>query len=206
VQDRADLGQVHATAQGGMHLGVAVPGPLRTRPLGSRRPARRSFGLGGLVAQAGLVAGGGSFDSLGEVVEQMPPVRDLDSKRGTAGGAFGIAAAAVPANHLDTFPPSGKITTPAGLAFMKNNGRSGARSDDHTRARAVAAEEPPDLQLNGDLLAPRSGISQPPPVTAVHPHRPHTTGRAAHPALLALAWIRTDLPARKTRSTARPAS
>ena len=29
-------------------------------------------------------------------------------------------------------PPSGKITTPAGPEFVKNNGSSGARPDDHT--------------------------------------------------------------------------
>jgi hypothetical protein len=44
---------------------------------------------------------GGSFDRVGEVVQQVPPVGDLDGERGAAGGTLGIAAAPVPANHLN---------------------------------------------------------------------------------------------------------
>ena len=39
-------------------------------------------------------------------------------------------------------PPSGKITTPAGPEFVKNNGSSGARPDDHTHAR-ISHPRPP---------------------------------------------------------------
>jgi hypothetical protein len=40
----------------------------------------------------------------------------------------------------------------------------------------------------------------------MNPDGPHAARRAIDPALLVLAWIRTDFPAVKTRSTARPAS
>ena len=44
--------------------------------------------------------GDGPFDGVGEVVQQVPAVGDLDGERGTASSAFGVAAAAVPADHL----------------------------------------------------------------------------------------------------------
>jgi hypothetical protein len=50
--------------------------------------------------QAGAVAGDSALDGFGEVVPQMPPVGDLGGQRGALGCAFGVAAAAVPADDL----------------------------------------------------------------------------------------------------------
>jgi hypothetical protein len=87
VQGGADLGQVQAAPKCGVDRGVAGPGLLRPQPLrccGAGRRLRRS----GLVAQAGFVPGDGPFDGVGEVVQQVPTVGDLDGERGTAGSAF----------------------------------------------------------------------------------------------------------------------
>jgi hypothetical protein len=46
------------------------------------------------------VAGDGLLDVLGEVVPQMPPVRDLDGVRSAAAGRFGVGAGAVAPDHL----------------------------------------------------------------------------------------------------------
>ncbi len=101
MQDGADLGQVQAAAERGVDLGVAGPGLLCARSLSCCRDRRRALARGGLVSQAGLVPGDGPFDCFGEVVQQVPAVGDLDGERCAAGSAFGIAAAAVPADHLD---------------------------------------------------------------------------------------------------------
>jgi hypothetical protein len=44
------------------------------------------------------------LDRLGEVVPQMPAVGDLDRLRCAAGGAVGVEAGAVPADHLGARP------------------------------------------------------------------------------------------------------
>jgi len=100
VQGPADLGDGQAAGQRGVHLGVAVPGPVRALALGWWLDGRCRLGLAGLVAQAGAVPGSGPLDRVGEVVEQVPPVGHLDCERGAAGGAFGVAAAPVAADHL----------------------------------------------------------------------------------------------------------
>jgi hypothetical protein len=96
VQDGADLGQVQAAAK----RGVAGPGLLRAPPFRCWRAGRCYLGRGSLIAQAQFVTGDGPLDSVGEIVQQVPPVRDLDSERGAPGRALGIAATAVPADHL----------------------------------------------------------------------------------------------------------
>jgi hypothetical protein len=103
LQGTADLGDGQAAAQGGVNLAIAVPCLLSTLTFWRCRDARDArLGLGGFAAQAGAVPGGGSFDCVGEVVQQVPAVGDLDGERGAAGGALGVAAAAVAADHLDT--------------------------------------------------------------------------------------------------------
>ena len=56
-------------------------------------------GLGGL-GPAAAVAGHGLLHVLGEVVPQMPAVRDLHGVRRAAAGALGVGAGAVAAHHL----------------------------------------------------------------------------------------------------------
>jgi ethanolamine transporter EutH len=46
------------------------------------------------------MAGDSALDSLVQVVPEMPPVGDLDRERRAFCCAFGVAAAAVPADHL----------------------------------------------------------------------------------------------------------
>ena len=58
------------------------------------------FGLRGWFLQAGAVAGDGPLDGFGQVVPQMPPIRHLDGQRRALRSAFGVAAAAVPADDL----------------------------------------------------------------------------------------------------------
>jgi hypothetical protein len=48
------------------------------------------------------------------------------------------------------------------------------------RARVVATEEPPGLQVNEHFLAAAGGIGQLPLVTAMHPPRHHAAYRAGH--------------------------
>jgi hypothetical protein len=48
-------------------------------------PRRGRLGRGDLFAQAGAVAGGRPLDRLSEIVQQVPPVGDLDGERGAAG-------------------------------------------------------------------------------------------------------------------------
>src|ERR1017187_949061 len=74
---------------------------LCARSLSCCRDHRPALARGGLVSQAGLVPGDGAFDCFGEVVQQVPAVGDLDGERCSAGSTFGVAAAAVPADHLD---------------------------------------------------------------------------------------------------------
>jgi hypothetical protein len=88
-------------------MNLAMPGP---RPRGQAFLRRRrsllswgpGFGLRWWFLQAGAVAGDGTLHRFGQVVPQMPPVSDLDRQRGALGGAFGVAAAAVPADDLHT--------------------------------------------------------------------------------------------------------
>ena len=88
-----------------MDLGVPGPGPRCQASLSGRR-GRRGFwlrpgiGLGTWFLQAGTVAGDRTLDGFGEVVPQVPPVGDLDGQRRALGGAFGVTAAAVPADDL----------------------------------------------------------------------------------------------------------
>jgi hypothetical protein len=81
VQGAADLGDGQAAGERGVDLGVAAAGLLRPLPLRRGWDGRRCLGLGTLVAQAGAVPGGGSLHCVGEVVQQVPPVGHLDSKR-----------------------------------------------------------------------------------------------------------------------------
>jgi hypothetical protein len=56
------------------------------------QPARRGLGLGvglgGFFLQAGAVAGNGPFDGVGQVVQQVPAISDLDGERRAAGCSF----------------------------------------------------------------------------------------------------------------------
>ena len=73
------------------------------RPAGAvetPRPGRVRFGLRWLFLQAGAVPGNPALDSLGQVVPQMPAIRDLGGQRRALGSAFRVAPAAVPADHL----------------------------------------------------------------------------------------------------------
>ena len=88
VQGAADLGDGQAAGQRDVNPGVTVLGLLGTLPLRHCRRIRGCFGLGGFVAQAGAVPRGGPFHRVGEVVQQMPAVGDLDGERGAAGGAL----------------------------------------------------------------------------------------------------------------------
>jgi hypothetical protein len=60
----------------------------------------RGFRVWWRFLQAGAVPGHGTLDGFGKVVPQVPPVGDLDGQRGTLCRAFGVAAAAVPADDL----------------------------------------------------------------------------------------------------------
>src|SRR5229473_3903483 len=86
-----------------MDLGVPGPGPRGQAFLRGRRGLLRpgaGFGLWWWFLQAGAVAGDSTLDSFGQVVPQVPPVRDLGGQRRALGCAFGVAAAAVPADDL----------------------------------------------------------------------------------------------------------
>src|SRR5260370_28862764 len=79
-------------------------GPRGQATLWRRRGRlRRGPGPGlrwGWFLQAGTMAGDGVLDGFGQVVPQMPPIGDLGGQRRALGGAFGVAAAAVPADDL----------------------------------------------------------------------------------------------------------
>lgn len=88
-----------------MNPGIPGTGLDCPRPLSYRR-GRRGLGpwlrLGGFFLQAGAVAGNGPFHGIGQVMQQVPAISDLDRERRAAGGSFGVSAAPVPADHFRT--------------------------------------------------------------------------------------------------------
>jgi hypothetical protein len=66
--------------------GLDCPLPLRSRR--GRRGLGLGVGLGGFFLQAGAVAGNGPFDGVGQVVQQVPAISDLDGERCAAGCSF----------------------------------------------------------------------------------------------------------------------
>ena len=57
-----------------------------------------------------------SFDSITEVVHQVPTIRDLKYVGGAVGGAFGVAAATAPADDLHA--PTGRYERSLAIPAM----------------------------------------------------------------------------------------
>lgn len=98
----ARMGQ--ALGEQGLHSGMPTSGVVRAPP-GGRGPWRgRGFlrGLGCRLLQAAAVPGDHLVDRFGQVVHEVPAVRDLDRVRSAPGGAVGVGTAPVTADDLYT--------------------------------------------------------------------------------------------------------
>jgi DNA invertase Pin-like site-specific DNA recombinase len=134
--------EVTATAQG-VDLGVPWPGHLGSAALltiGRRARLGDRFGLGP-VLEAAAVSTHDPVDGLGEVLQQVETVSDLDRLRRTKPATFGIPARTVTTNHLSAWVSAQPGGEGIGAAVGQQvNGPAGVHVDDDAAVGVALAE------------------------------------------------------------------
>jgi DNA ligase D-like protein (predicted 3'-phosphoesterase) len=102
------------------------------------------------------------LDRLGEVVPQVPAVRDLDRVRSTAGAAVGVDPGPVPADHLSSRPGSQPRGERIRRALVQDVGRAPGLDVNQQRAvtaplRSANSSTP---STRGETLTVGSGIAR----------------------------------------------